>query len=872
MDPHFNSSSISIDDDKLKVRNGYLHLEGSYGDYKVRHVPEGIEIIDLKPNGFGSKIFYKHEKLRKLSFDDVYSVDVRSTTPMHVKDVVNITKDGKPIIIKAAALVKNDIDYHDSPIHITKVIGAKGGTVKLDDKGDIIFIPDMNYKGIMSFKYHVKNEMGSINFTDIPVYLHEPHHPNDPKFHDQWPLEAINVLPAWDQGYSGKGIKVALLDDGLLPKHPDLENNVEYRDPYHLRYDFNPDLFSHAVSVASVIAAEKNDKEIVGIAYNSKISSFQTPFMEISRVKLDWMKSYDVINNSWGTWSYFTDFDDWWHGVSHEELMDKFMDGFKAATSEGRNGLGSNIVFSSGNARIIGHDTNHSPLTNSPYVIAVGGINRPEELNNLGNYTPERFANPGATVLVSAPSSNYLMLGVDDAMIDSNGQLKFKNTAYEMAGTSFSAPTVSAVIALILEANPKLGWRDIQEILAYSATKYEMPGVEWKYNAAENWNNGGLHYSYELGYGQVDAYAAVKLAETWTKTQTSKNQLNISKIAPKSYSNLIYNNNLVNKYINVSENMEIEFAQIDLSMLAVDYETWEGNLNKVKIVLTSPKGTESVLLNHPGDGPDDFPIVKGLYFGPWYVNWAFGSNNFKGEMTEGNWKIEIRDGDGSVADNPSTEKAPANASPNWSINLPSSWLDSINIKFYGRDAAQKEQLIFTEEFDSINSNQSSCLIEVGKNQKFDTINTATIRKGTNIDLTTSLPSQINDKEVKLASDHHIVKAITGDGDDIVAGNKDTIGMWLGGGNNIYKFAPESKTFAYYPKIDDKANFHDMINGFVPGSNKIKFGPGITFEDIQQFLPPEGEKVHSFIGNDKWNITLVGVNHQLTEDDFEFGEF
>jgi subtilisin family serine protease len=92
-------------------------------------------------------------------------------------------------------------------------------------------------------------------------------------------------------------------------------------------------------------------------------------------------------------------------------------------------------------------------------------------------------------------------------------------------GTSFAAPIVSGVIALILEANPTLGYRDIQTILAMSAVKFDDPnGTDWVYNNAKNWNGGGMHASHDYGFGKVDARAAVRLAENWFDNSTAANQ------------------------------------------------------------------------------------------------------------------------------------------------------------------------------------------------------------------------------------------------------------------------------------------------------------------------------------------------------------
>ncbi len=47
----------------------------------------------------------------------------------------------------------------------------------------------------------------------------------------------------------------------------------------------------------------------------------------------------------------------------------------------------------------------------------------------------------------------------------------------------------------MLEANPNLGYRDIQKILAYSAKRVEDANTDWQTNGADDWNGGGLHFS-----------------------------------------------------------------------------------------------------------------------------------------------------------------------------------------------------------------------------------------------------------------------------------------------------------------------------------------------------------------------------------------
>src|SRR5690606_22918136 len=99
------------------------------------------------------------------------------------------------------------------------------------------------------------------------------------------------------------------------------------------------------------------------------------------------------------------------------------------------------------------------------------------------------------------------------------------------------APIASGVAALVLEANSGLGWRDVQEILAYSARRAtfldrdsipdpansgEVPTftLDKAFNGAHDWNGGAHLVSHDFGFGHTEAHAAVGLAESWMEVST----------------------------------------------------------------------------------------------------------------------------------------------------------------------------------------------------------------------------------------------------------------------------------------------------------------------------------------------------------------
>ena len=77
------------------------------------------------------------------------------------------------------------------------------------------------------------------------------------------------------------------------------------------------------------------------------------------------------------------------------------------------------------------------------------------------------------------------------------------------AATSSAAPLVAGAVAVILDANPYLGWRDVQHVLVHSAEKNDPGDSSWIVNGA------GRDVSVKYGFGRIDLGAAVTLAQSW---------------------------------------------------------------------------------------------------------------------------------------------------------------------------------------------------------------------------------------------------------------------------------------------------------------------------------------------------------------------
>ncbi|MGH6781942.1 MAG: S8 family peptidase, partial [Sphingomonadaceae bacterium] len=254
----------------------------------------------------------------------------------------------------------------------------------------------------------------------------------------------INVTKVWDD-YHGTGISVGIYDDGVDYNHADLNDN--YDGSKHIviggtTYTALPTSLTasgdtHGTAVAGIIAAENNGTGSVGIAYDASITG--VPILRSTNaadtlLAMAQMGKFDVVNNSWG---YSTAFSV--NVLSGNSFWTSLADTLASAADTGRGGLGTIIVKSAGNSRSGGHETNYDNFTSDRHVIAVGAV----DYKGMVSY----YSNPGASLLVSAPSSN-LSVGITTTDLSGASGKDAGDYRTDFGGTSAAAPVISGVAAL----------------------------------------------------------------------------------------------------------------------------------------------------------------------------------------------------------------------------------------------------------------------------------------------------------------------------------------------------------------------------------------------------------------------------------------
>ncbi|XP_074240974.1 proprotein convertase subtilisin/kexin type 4 isoform X3 [Saimiri boliviensis] len=404
--------------------------------------------------------------------------------------------------------------------------------------------------------------------------------PTDPWFSKQWYMNSeaqpdLNVLQAWGQGLSGRGVVVSVLDDGIEKDHPDLWANYDPLASYDFNnYDPDPqpryspsDENRHGTRCAGEVAAMANNGFCgVGVAFNARIGGVRmldgpvTDAIEAQSLSLR-PQYIHIYSASWGP-------EDDGRTVDGPGFLTR--EAFRQGVTKGRGGLGTLFIWASGNGGLHYDNCNCDGYTNSIYTLSVGSATR----HGRVPWYSEACASTLTTTYSSGVASDPQIVTTD-----LHHQCTDKHT-----GTSASAPLAAGMIALALEANPFLTWRDLQHLVVRASKPAHLQAEDWRTNGV------GRQVSHHYGYGLLDAGLLVDTARTWLATPpqmkcTVRVQNSPIPILPVVY--IRKNTSACAGRHNAIRSLEHVQVQLTLSYSRRgDLEIW----------LTSPMGTRSTLV------------------------------------------------------------------------------------------------------------------------------------------------------------------------------------------------------------------------------------------------------------------------------------
>ncbi len=300
-------------------------------------------------------------------------------------------------------------------------------------------------------------------------------------------LQKIKAQSAWDQGLTGKGVIVGVIDTGIDESHPDLEGKVILNKDF-TKDGNTTDHHGHGTHVSGTIAGGSASGKSIGVAPEAQIMMAKVfdkkggATMEGLLKAMEWFLDPDgdpntndsprVVSNSWGSNSQFS------YGFRN------------VIRSWRRFGIFPN--FAAGNS---GFFFSINAPGAYPFSYAIGAVDENQKVTSFSSRGPTIWwESKWYPQFIKKPDVSAPGLDVYSSMPGGKWQ--------RMSGTSMATPHVAGVIALMLQANPDLTVEDMQEILDTTAKDLGSNGKDNRY-----------------GHGIVQVDQVVERAKSWQRTK-----------------------------------------------------------------------------------------------------------------------------------------------------------------------------------------------------------------------------------------------------------------------------------------------------------------------------------------------------------------
>jgi thermitase len=268
--------------------------------------------------------------------------------------------------------------------------------------------------------------------------------PNDPYYPDQWGLPVVNAPEAWDMTTGSSDVTVAVLDTGIDATHPDLAGRVVPGYDFVNRDADASDDHGHGTQVAGIVGAIGNNATgVAGVNWGTRLMPVK------------------VLNSSGSGYSSVIAEGITYAADQNAEVINMSLGGSDAtgalaAAAEYAYDKGSTLVAASGNSGngVLMHPAAHEK------VIAVGSLRDATSLSTFSNYgNGLSLVAPGQSIYTTRLGGGYV----------------------RPSGTSFAAPFVSGLAAMLSGIDPSLSPADIQDLMERTAVDLGDPGWDVYY-------------------------------------------------------------------------------------------------------------------------------------------------------------------------------------------------------------------------------------------------------------------------------------------------------------------------------------------------------------------------------------------------------
>ena len=389
------------------------------------------------------------------------------------------------------------------------------------------------------------------------------------EMNQQYGLVTTKAYAAYDRGYNGDGIKVAVLDGEFDTSHSDLNGNIitgyDDEDDDNTVAHVGTYVDGHGTHVAGIIAAEKNNSGMHGVAYEASIMPvkiFNDNGTAVSEISDSVAYAVDngaiALNNSWGSsgWtglatcggyycygyipgtssSGFNSSDERteWDDVASNNAVAVF-----AAGNNGNNSETGKITFYASrslSASVIAEYTSQvvkdagliSHTNRSTYEARFGLIDSDVSENWINVVNVDSNNKIHSSSNGCGDTKNYC-LAAPGTSIKSTVPTSISSSGYsEYTGTSMAAPHVSAAVAILKQEFPNLTGAQIVDLLLSSATDLGASGTDEVYGV------GLLNLDAATQSSGVMSIAMTNNSNSLNKLKLDRTNLNLSNIFSKN--------------------------------------------------------------------------------------------------------------------------------------------------------------------------------------------------------------------------------------------------------------------------------------------------------------------------------------------------
>ncbi|XP_076045409.1 neuroendocrine convertase 1-like isoform X2 [Oratosquilla oratoria] len=361
---------------------------------------------------------------------------------------------------------------------------------------------------------------------------------------------------------------------------------------------------SHGTRCAGAVAmAANNSKCGVGVAFNARVGGIRmldgTVTDRIEGSSLIYAKNLvDVVSCSWGPSD---------NGMRVEGPGTLATQAIFKGIKEGRNGKGIIYVWASGNGGE-NDDCSCDGYASSIYTLSIGSASESRAVPWYGESCPSTFA----TAYSSGAYTDQKIVSTDIG----------GTCTTDFTGTSAAAPLAAGIVALSLEANSNVTWRDVQHAVVWTSLAGPL-----LHNSGWTKNGRGLLVNPHFGFGLLSAKNLVSALKDWVNVPDQ----HICRLKPINSPEMsLQSNQMVELHFDgksCTGKEEVRFLEHVQVVATLNY-THRGALS---LQLLSPQGTTTQLLRER--------LFDNSNEG--FNSWPFTSVHTWGEDPRGNWKLTV---------------------------------------------------------------------------------------------------------------------------------------------------------------------------------------------------------------------------------------